>query len=144
MQTISNNNSNSNNNKSNSNTNISDHIPSKLGSLRHTSNNTTGTKITGSPLYIYMYHNSNNSNTNMYVCMYVCIYIYTYIHMYVCIYICIYIYICVSPFRIRTTVFRIKILHVRGLESVRILFPRGEIPHNTGNSPGNLTQRILS
>ena len=42
-----------------------------------------------------------------------------------------------------TAVICIQILHVRELESVRILCLRGEIPHTTGNSPGDLTQRIL-
>ena len=45
---------------------------------------------------------------------------------------------------LHTAVFRIKILHVRELESVRVLLSRGEITQNTGNSPGNLAQRILA
>ena len=40
-------------------------------------------------------------------------------------------------------VFRTKILHVYGLNFIRILFSRGEIPQHTGNSPGNSARRIL-
>ena len=37
-----------------------------------------------------------------------------------------------------------KILHARELELVRILVSRGEIPHDTGNSPGKSDPKGLS
>ena len=43
----------------------------------------------------------------------------------------------------RTAVIRTAILHAYGFDSIRIVFPRGEIFQTTGNSPGNPTRRIL-
>ena len=48
---------------------------------------------------------------------------------------CIYIYM-------YTPVFRTDILHLYGLDSIRILRVRGEVAHNTGSVPGNLTRRM--
>ena len=46
--------------------------------------------------------------------------------------------------KVDTTVARTEILRVYGFESIRILFLRGEILQNTGNSLGNLARRILA
>ena len=42
-----------------------------------------------------------------------------------------------------TAVFRSEVLHVYGLDSVRILFSRGDNPPNEGDSLGNLALRIF-
>ena len=42
-----------------------------------------------------------------------------------------------------TAILRTKILHVFALDSIRILFSRGEIPQHLGNSRGCSTRRIL-
>ena len=91
-------------------------VPLLLGSVR---------------IYLYTY---------IYIYIYIYIYMYTFIHMYVYMYIYIYIY---KKDKRGTAAFRTEILHAYGLDSIRNLCSRGELPRYTGNSLGNSARRII-